>query len=146
MNKHTQQASSELRVVSGEAEEIKINCYRDLKVWQEAMNLSEIVYDLTKIFPKEEMYGLTSQTRRSVISIASNIAEGYGRENTGFFIQFLRVAQGSLKELETQLLLSARVKIASSDKINPLLDKTNDLGRMLRALIRSLQDRRNRLG
>jgi four helix bundle protein len=139
-------ASSELRIANREVSEDKINSYRDLKVWQEAMNLGELVYDLTRTFPKEETYGMTSQIRRSAISIASNIAEGHGRENTGSFIQFLRVAQGSLKELETQLQLSARVKIVSHEKINAHLNKSDDLGRMIRSLIRSLQTRQNRLG
>lgn len=81
--------------------ESKIQSYRDLKVWQEAVNLAEICYRFTKTFPKEELYGMTSQIRRASVSIAANIAEGYGRKTRGEYIQFLYIAQGSLKELET---------------------------------------------
>jgi four helix bundle protein len=89
-----------------------IKSYRDLRVWQEAMTLAEACYRLTRGFPKEEMFGLSSQIRRSAASIPANIAEGHGRENTQSFIQYLRIAQGSLKELETHLMLAERVGIA----------------------------------
>lgn len=77
----------------------KIQSYRDLRVWQEAVNLAESCYRLTKTFPKEELYGMTTQIRRASVSIAANIAEGYGRKTRGEYIQFLYIAQGSLKEL-----------------------------------------------
>ena len=115
-----------------------IQSYRDLKVWQEAMNLAENCYVETRSFPKEEMYGLTSQMRRSAVSIAANIAEGYGRDSTGLYIQFLRVAQGSLKELETLVILALRIALWSEDRARPLLDQCDSLGRMLRALIKSV--------
>jgi four helix bundle protein len=88
-----------------------VRSYRDLRVWQEAMSLAVDCYKLTRAFPKDELFGMTAQIRRSSASIAANIAEGHGRESTGAFIQFLRVAQGSLKELETHLLLAERVSI-----------------------------------
>ena len=116
-----------------------LRSYRDLQVWEDAMSLAERCYQITFSFPKEEMYGLTAQIRRSAVSIAANIAEGYGRETTGAFVQFLRNAQGSLKELETHLLLACRVRLASSAAAEPLLTKWDELGRMLRSLIRSLQ-------
>lgn len=119
----------------------KLESYRDLKVWQRAMTLAEACYLHTRSFPRDEMFGLTSQIRRAATSIAANIAEGYGREQTGLFIQFLRVSQGSLKELETHLLIAQRVKIGSQKEVEPLLDKCQELGKMLRALIRSLQGR-----
>ena len=119
----------------------KLESYRDLKVWQRAMTLAEVCYLHTRSFPRDEMFGLTSQIRRAATSIAANIAEGYGREQTGLFIQFLRVSQGSLKELETHLLIAQRVKIGSQKEVEPLLDKCQELGKMLRALIRSLQGR-----
>lgn len=78
-----------------------IKSYRDLTVWQHAMDLAESLYRVTSPFPKEEMFGLTSQIRRAAVSVAANIAEGHGRERTQSFIQFLRQSQGSLKELET---------------------------------------------
>jgi four helix bundle protein len=119
----------------------KLESYRDLKVWQSAMPLAEVCYTQTKAFPREEMFGLTSQIRRAASSIAANIAEGYGREQTGSFIQFLRISQGSLKELETHLILSQRVKIMPVEKTSMLLDHCQELGKMLRAFIRSLQQR-----
>jgi four helix bundle protein len=103
------------------------------------MALAERCYQVTSTYPKEEMYGLTAQTRRSAVSIAANISEGHGRESTGAFVQFLRNAQGSLKELETHLLLAGRVNCTSPAETEPLLMKCDELGRMLRSLIRSLQ-------
>jgi four helix bundle protein len=120
--------------------------YRDLKVWREAMNLAVACYELTRTFPKEEMYGTTSQIRRASASIAANIAEGHGRETTASFIHFLRIAQGSLKELETHLMLATRVKLASSDNAESLIAQCDGIGRMLRALMRSLQQRIEREG
>jgi four helix bundle protein len=119
----------------------KFESYRDLKVWQRAMALAEISYLLTKTFPREEMFGLTSQIRRAATSMAANIAEGHGREHTRSFIQFLRISQGSLKELETHLLLAQRVQIATAGKVTPILEQCQELGKMLRALIRNLQQR-----
>lgn len=101
--------------------EQRIESYRDLKVWQSAMLLAEDCYRITKGFPREEIYGMTSQMRRSAVSIAANIAEGYGRENRGSFVQFLRMAQGSLKELETHILLACRVGLLRNDNEIELL-------------------------
>ncbi len=115
--------------------------YRDLVVWQRSMDLAESCYRITATFPREEIYGLTSQIRRAAVSVPSNIAEGNGRENTGAYIQFLRVAQGSLKELETQLLLAGRIGIAAEDRSRPLLNECEEIGKMLRSLIRSLQSK-----
>jgi four helix bundle protein len=119
----------------------RIESYRDLRVWQEAMALAVACYHLTQGFPKEEMFGLTSQIRRSAASIAANIAEGYGREHTRSFVQFLHVAQGSLKELETHLLLSERVVAVAANGASGILSKCEIVGKMLRSLIRSLQRR-----
>ncbi len=116
-----------------------LQSYRDLRVWQEAMNLAVLAYGISKSLPKEEMFGLTSQIRRSSASIPASIAEGYGRENKGNYIQFLRIAQGSLKELETHLLLSERVELLTEAQIQPALDQAASVGKMLRALIRSLE-------
>ncbi len=87
------------------------------------------------------MYGMTSQIRRAAVSVAANIAEGHGRETTGSFVQFLRTAQGSLKELETHLILSQRVALAGAEIIEPNLLRCDSLGRMIRSLIRSLQNK-----
>ncbi|MCH9807211.1 MAG: four helix bundle protein [Alphaproteobacteria bacterium] len=118
-----------------------VKSYRDLLVWQKAMDLAESCYRITAGFPREERYGLTTQIRRAAASIAANIAEGQGREQTKVFIQFLRVAQGSLKEVETHLLLSQRVDLVENGNAEALLQDCDELGRMLRALIRSLDQR-----
>lgn len=117
----------------------EIRSYQDLTVWQESMNLAETCYKATKNFPKEEIYGMTSQIRRSATSIPANIAEGYGREYRQEYIQFLRIAQGSLKELETHLLLSKRVELIATEETNLILQQCSLVGKLLRALIRSLQ-------
>lgn len=119
----------------------KCQSYRDLRVWQEAVKLAEICYRLTKNFPKEELYGMTSQIRRASVSIAANIAEGYGRKHKGEYIQFLYIAQGSLKELETHLLIAQRVEIASAESINPILSQCDSVGRLLGGLIRAIESR-----
>ena len=120
-----------------------IQSYRDLKVWQQAMTLAEECYRITRQFPKEELYGMTSQVLRSAASVAANIAEGHGRNSRGEYIQFLRVAQGSLKELETHLILATRVGLMSSGVIDNVLQQSDGLGKMLRALIRSLERGKN---
>jgi len=98
--------------------QIEINSYRDLKVWQDAMVIAERAYRLTARFPKEEVYGMTSQIRRAAVSVAANIAEGHGRDHSGSFVQFLRIAQGSLKELETHLLLALRVDLVLATRLS----------------------------
>jgi four helix bundle protein len=113
--------------------------YRDLLVWQAAMTLATESYTVTRTFPREELFGLTSQIRRASASIPANIAEGHGRENTGSFIQFLRIAQGSTKELETHFLLAERVGLLEAGSTAPVLERCNEVGKMLRSLIRSLQ-------
>jgi four helix bundle protein len=117
-----------------------ITSYRDLIVWQEAMNLAEMVYRLTERFPKDEAYGLTSQLRRAGTSIPANIAEGYGRDSKGAYLQHLRVAQGSLKEFETHVLLAERVDLADKDVVAALLAKSEVVGKLLRGLIRALEN------
>jgi four helix bundle protein len=118
-----------------------INTFRDLRIWQDAMSLAEECYRVTRAFPREELFGLTSQIRRAAVSVPANIAEGHGREHTGSFIQHLRISQGSLKELETHLLLAERVGIAKHTDTASALHKCQGLGKMIRALIRSLQER-----
>ncbi|MEO3386452.1 four helix bundle protein [Mesorhizobium sp. CAU 1741] len=115
--------------------------YRDLVVWQCAMDLAVAVYELTKNWPRDEIYGLTSQIRRAATSVPANIAEGYGRENRGSYLQFLRIAQGSLKELETHLLISGRIGITSAQAVEPLLADSERIGKLLRGLIRRLAEK-----
>lgn len=116
-----------------------IQSYQDLQVWQKSMDLAEGAYRLAATFPRDEMYGMTSQLRRSAASIPANIAEGHGRELTGSFVQYLRMAQGSLKETETHLLLAKRVALTTDTASKPRLAQCDELGRMLRALIRTLE-------
>jgi four helix bundle protein len=118
-----------------------INSYRDLRVWQDAMALAEACYRLTRQFPRDELFGLTSQIRRAAGSVPANIAEGHGRENTGSFVQHLRISQGSLKELETHILLAERVGVLPALDLQPVLTQCESLGKMLRAFIRSLQEK-----
>ena len=113
--------------------------YRDLLVWQKGMDLAEDVYKTTHAFPKSELYGLTSQMRRAAISIASNIAEGQGRNSTGEFIQFLGIAKGSVAEIETQLELACRLQMLSSEEMLRLTNQANEIGRMLAGLIAKLR-------
>jgi four helix bundle protein len=118
-----------------------INSYRDLRVWQDAMTLAESCYVLTGRFPRDVLFGLTSQIRRAAASIPANIAEGHGRESTGSFVQSLRVSRGSLKELETHLLLAQRVGILAIADLDITMGRCESLGKMVRALIRSRQDK-----
>ena len=108
------------------------------------MKLAEAAYRLSRAFPKEEMFGMASQIRRAACSVPANIAEGWGRQGSREFLHFLRVAQGSLRELETHLLLALRVDLADQDTVRPLLEETAVLGKQLLALQRSLQARANR--
>ena len=105
------------------------------------MTLAESCYRLTRPFPRDELFGLTSQIRRSAGSIAANIAEGHGRESTGNFVQSLRISQGSLKELETHLILAERVGLLAVSDLQTILAQCESLGKMVRALIRSSQDK-----
>jgi four helix bundle protein len=105
------------------------------------MTLAESCYRLTRQFPRDELFGLTSQVRRAAGSIPANVAEGHGRDNTGNFVQHLRISQGSLKELETHLILAERVGILPSPDLQTILTQCESLGKMVRALIRSLQDK-----
>jgi four helix bundle protein len=104
------------------------------------MSLVEGCYQFSSGFPKEELFGLTSQLRRAAVSVPANIAEGYGRDSKGSYVAFLRNAQGSLKELETHLILAQRLKLGAFDAAQTLLGQCETLGRMLRGLIRSLQN------
>ncbi|RYE77804.1 MAG: four helix bundle protein [Hyphomicrobiales bacterium] len=116
-----------------------INSYRDLLVWQAGVDLAAACYAATMEFPREELYGMVSQIRRASTSIPANIAEGHGRDSSGHYVQFLKVAQGSLKELETHIVVSLRVGLLDNDRTEMLLGRCDEIGRMLRALIRSIE-------
>jgi four helix bundle protein len=113
--------------------------YRDLLIWQRGMTLVEDCYRISGTLPETERYGLVSQIRRASVSIPANIAEGYGRELDGSFAQHLRIAQGSLKELETLLLLAMRLSFADEKSVEQTLSHCDELGRMVRAMIRSIK-------
>ncbi len=117
--------------------------YRDLIAWQKAMDLVEIIYSLTRGFPKEELYGLTSQMRRSAISIPSNIAEGQGRGSKPDFARFLSIAYASIRELETQLLIAQRLGYLSQERLLPALNLCDEIGRLTTGLRKKLQSPKN---
>ncbi len=113
--------------------------YRDLVVWNKAMELVMEVYRLTSVFPKEEFFGLTNQLRRSAVSIPSNIAEGQGRLSKGEFRVFLGNARGSLSELETQILIARRLDYLKEPDAAGLLDLAAEVGKTLNGLISSMK-------
>ena len=115
----------------------KLESYRDLEVWKISMQLAREVYQITEGMPKHEVYGLTSQIRRASVSVPANIAEGYGRNHRKEYVQFLGVANGSLKELETLLLLAHDLNYLND--ITKLMSLCESVGRLLTRLRQSLQ-------
>jgi len=120
-----------------------VSSYRDLTVWQRAMELVEVVYRLTGRLPATETYGLASQLQRAAVSLPSIIAEGHARESTREYLRYLLIVRGSLAELETQLLLCERLRLLSADDIAPALAISDEIGKMLRGLQRSLNEKLN---
>lgn len=112
--------------------------FRELIVWQKSMDLVKKVYLCTAAFPKDELYGITSQIRRAAVSIPSNIAEGCGRKSDKELSHFLRIANGSLYELETQLILCCNLGYTSETEIQTIMDLLHDVGRMLNTMINKL--------
>jgi four helix bundle protein len=115
--------------------------FKDLIIWQKGMELVSDIYALTKSFPKEELYGLTSQIRRAAISIPTNIAEGWGRGTTKNYIQFLEIARGSLYELNTLIIISYNLNYIIQENCGTIEAKINEIGRMLNALITKLDSK-----
>ena len=118
-----------------------MNRFKDLKVWQEAIKFSVEVYKLTKSFPPEEKYGLTSQINRAAVSIASNIAEGAGRNSDKEFNQFLGIAAGSSFEVETQLIIAQQLNLISKEDLENISAKINQIQNMLFKLQQSLKEK-----
>ncbi|MEK6201960.1 MAG: four helix bundle protein [Desulfobulbaceae bacterium] len=116
-----------------------IKTYRDLLVWQKSMQLVTEIYKNTKSFPAGELYGLTSQLRRCAISLPSNIAEGYGRRSTRDYVRFLRIACGSLYELQTQLEIALNLAYLKLEEFERLYETTREIERMLSSLIHKLE-------
>jgi len=113
--------------------------YRDLVAWQKAMDLVTAIYRITASFPREEIYGLTSQMRRAAVSVPSNIAEGQGRHGAAEFRHFLRQASGSLTELETQVMIAERLCYISPEAASEILRNAAEVGKILNGLLHSLQ-------
>jgi four helix bundle protein len=117
---------------------MSVKDYRELIAWQKAMDLVETIYRVTGTFPREEIYGLTSQIRRAAISIPSNIAEGNGRNTTRDYVHFLGVAYGSVKEVETQTLIAERLRYINSARSTELVTMTGEIARLISGVMNSL--------
>lgn len=113
--------------------------HKDLDAWRRSIDLVASVYKTTSLFPKEELYGLTSQIRRAAVSIPSNIAEGAARNHVNEFRQFLYIALGSGAELETQLIIAKMLGFISDEKLQALINELNSISRMLQGLIKSIK-------
>ncbi|MBI3406207.1 MAG: four helix bundle protein [Acidobacteria bacterium] len=120
---------------------LPVRSYRDLLAWQKGMDLVAATYQLTKLLPSTEKYGLSSQMQRAAVSIPSNIAEGHGRRHRGDYVRSLSIANGSLKELETQMLLCIRLGFLQSKDVRSTWRLANETGRLLARLIQSLQSK-----
>lgn len=123
--------------------ELQVKSYRDLIAWRKAISLVLDIYKATLSFPREELYGRSSQLRRAAASISSNIAEGHGRATSGEFVQFLCHARGSLCEVETQIIIARELGYIAGEQEHLLIAKTNQLGRILQGLITSIQRRKS---
>jgi four helix bundle protein len=119
---------------------MKTKYFRDLLVWQRSMKLAQEVYNLTQDFPKSETFGLTSQLRRSAVSVPSNIAEGHGRLSDKSFAVFLGQARGSLYEMETQIELACCLGFINGEQVDPLLKECSEVARMLNGLLSTLRN------
>ena len=117
----------------------KLKSYQDLVAWQKAMELVTEIYQISRNFPKEEIFGLSAQIRRAAVSIPSNIAEGQGKGTTGEFKSFLGHAKGSLAELETQILIAKNLKYLSENEADNLLSSSAEVGRILNGLFSALK-------
>ncbi len=122
---------------------LEVKSYRDLKVWNRAMDLVILCYQLTSKLPKTEIYGLSRQIQRAAISIPANIAEGKGRLHLGDYIHHLSMANGSLKELETHLLITGRLSYLKNSDLQPVLELSDEIGKMLNILMKKLREKKN---
>ena len=119
-------------------EKKKIESYKDLEVWKKGVRFSIEIYKISSGFPTSEQYGITNQIRRASASFPANIAEGYGRESTKNYIQFLKTARGSLNETETFLYIAYGLKDISKESLDKLLTRSTELGKMINSLIDKL--------
>ena len=114
--------------------------HRDQYIWQRSIELSVLCYSLTNNFPKSELYGITSQIRRSSVSVPSNIAEGYGRTGRVEYIRFLQIALGSLRELDTQLIIAQKVGLSNAESFAPVMKEVDEMLRILVSTLRKLEN------
>ena len=119
--------------------------FRDLLVWQKSMNFVTVVYQISRTFPNEELFGLTSQIRRCSISIPSNISEGFGRDSVKDYLRFLNIAISSLFELQTQLEIAFNLQYILKEKFDELYELSREIERMLSSFIRSIKSNTNNL-
>ncbi len=120
---------------------MKINSYRNLIVWQKSVALVTDIYTLTKSFPQEEKFGIVSQLNRASVSIPSNIAEGWGRESSKNYLQFLRISRGSLMEKETLLEISKNLNYINDSEFKVISDNIEEVSKILQGLIKSIQQK-----
>ena len=126
----------------GTARSLVVKGYRDLLVWQRAMDLVVEVYRLSDTFPRDERYGLVQQMRQAAVSVPSNVAEGHGRDHLGDYLHHLSIANGSLMEMETQVMIAGRMAYLSKETEDRALAQAAEVGRMLAGLVRALKRRR----
>lgn len=126
-------------------EDTKVKSFRDLLVWQKGIDLTKLVYSLTRPFPSEEKFGLVSQLRRAAVSVPSNIAEGQARRSSAEFSQFISISLGSLAELETQLIIVVELRLAKAGEVEPLIAHIHELQKMLHSLRSKLATRHQTL-
>lgn len=118
-----------------------MNGYQQLVVWQKAIDLTEEIYKIVKCLPSSELYALSDQMRRAVVSIPSNIAEGQSRRSTKEFIQFLMIARGSVSELETQLVICMRLKFLTAEQIDYSMKLCSEIGKMINSIVEKLSEK-----
>lgn len=123
---------------------MSVKSYRNLQVWQKSMDFMENIYGITKDFPKEEIYGITSQIRRAVLSVPANIAEGSSKKSRKEFIRFINISYGSLAEAETFIIAATRLNFLNTTSETKLLEQAAEIGRMLNGLRRSLSEKTDR--
>jgi four helix bundle protein len=119
----------------------RIRSYKDLIVWQKGIELVTSVYSISKTFPNEEKFGLINQLNRAVVSVPANIAEGWGRESSKNYLQFLRISRGSLMEVETLMIISKNFNYLDNTSFSTISDKIEETGKILQGLIKSIQQK-----
>jgi four helix bundle protein len=122
---------------------VNLKDFKELKIWHKAYDLALVIYEASRSFPREEMYGLTSQLRRAAVSIGANIAEGCGRRSDGELVRFLQIARGSASEVEHHLLLARDLKFLQAARHQDIEKRLQEVQRMLTSLVSSVQDTQN---